>query len=82
MAHFLPSETGMPVARIMYLQKIPNGLLAQLCRKDFPSSDERLEPMAIGYEDVPKTLHRFSRTGRPLIHYLLKQIASFGFREG
>lgn len=56
MPHILYSETGMPVSRLMKLEKIGNKIMVHVRWKGLPASDDTLEPIAHVYHDVPQML--------------------------
>ena len=60
MSHILTSEKGMPVSRLMRLEKTENGILFQVRWKGLPTTKDMLEPIQRVHEDGPAMLQNMS----------------------
>lgn len=58
LSHVIFSETGMPVARLMNLEKTGDGLMVHIRWKGLSKNEDTLEPIERVYEDVPLMLTR------------------------
>lgn len=61
LSHFLPSETGIPVARLLRLFEQDNELFVLVRWKGLEDSEDTLEPLQRVEEDVPQLFPKLLR---------------------
>lgn len=56
LSHFLASETGITVSRVLSLDDTADGLIVSVSWKGMEASEDTLDPLEQVYEDVPNIL--------------------------